>query len=68
MAKVGRIAGLKCQQVKYYVSKLEKAGLVHRVKRSNTVDYELTDRGKNLLTSCEGVIFPGSCIGLINAR
>jgi len=59
MAKVGRIVGLKRQHVKYYVVKLERAGLVHRVKRSSIVDYELTDRGKNLLTSCEGVVFPG---------
>ena len=59
MAKIGRIVGLKRQHVKYYVAKLQKAGLVHRVKRSSIVDYELTDRGKNLLTSCEGAVFPG---------
>src|SRR3989337_496916 len=58
MAKVGRIVGLKRQHVKYYVCKMERAGLVHRVKRSSIVDYELTNRGKNLLTSCEGVVFP----------
>ena len=58
MAKIGRLVGLKRQHVKYYVGKLEKAGLVYRVKRSSIVDYELTDRGKNLLGSCEGVVFP----------
>ncbi len=58
MAKIGHLVGLKRQHVKYYVGKLEKAKLVHRVKRSSCVTYELTDKGKNLLTSCDGVVFP----------
>jgi predicted transcriptional regulator len=58
MAKIGRLVGLKRQHIKYYVGKLEKAKLVHRVKRSSCVIYELTDEGKNLLTSCDGVVFP----------
>jgi hypothetical protein len=47
----------KRQHVAYYVRKLEKAGLIRRVKRSNIVDYELTERGQNFLVSCEGVLF-----------
>jgi predicted transcriptional regulator len=57
MVKIGRIVRLRRQHVKYYVAKLQKAGLVHHVRRSNKVDYELTGRGKNLLTSCEGTVF-----------
>lgn len=56
-AKIGRTRGWKKQHVAYYVGKLEKAGLIHRLKRSNFVDYELTERGQNFLTSCEGVLF-----------
>jgi len=56
-AKIGRTRGWKKQHVAYYVRKLEKAGLIHRVKRSSFVDYELTDRGQNFLVSCEGVLF-----------
>lgn len=56
-AKIGRARGWKKQHVAYYVRKLEKAGLIRRVKRSSFVDYELTDRGQNFLVSCEGVLF-----------
>jgi predicted transcriptional regulator len=56
-AKIGRTRGWKKQQVAYYVRKLEKAGLIRRVKRSSFVDYELTERGQNFLISCEGVLF-----------
>jgi predicted transcriptional regulator len=56
-AKIGRARGWKKQHVAYYVKKLEKAGLIHRLKRSNFVDYELTERGQNFLVSCEGVLF-----------
>ena len=45
------------QHVAYYVKKLEKAGLIRRLKRRNFVDYELTQRGQNFLISCEGVLF-----------
>lgn len=56
-AKIGRTRGWKKQHVAYYVRKLEKAGLIRRVKRSSFVDYELTERGQNFLVSCEGVLF-----------
>ena len=56
-AKIGRARGWKKQHVAYYVAKLEKAGLIRRLKRSSFVDYELTERGQNFLISCEGVLF-----------
>ncbi len=56
-AKIGRARGWKKQHVAYYVHKLEKAGLIRRLKRSSFVDYELTERGQNFLISCEGVLF-----------
>jgi predicted transcriptional regulator len=56
-AKIGRARGWKKQHVAYYVRKLERAGLIRRVKRSSFVDYELTERGQNFLVSCEGVLF-----------
>jgi hypothetical protein len=56
-AKIGRARGWKKQHVAYYVKKLEKAGLIRRLKRSSFVDYELTRRGQNFLISCEGVLF-----------
>ena len=56
-SKIGRDRGWSKQHVAYYVKKLEKAGLIHRLRRSNIVDYELTSRGKNFLVSCEGVLF-----------
>jgi hypothetical protein len=37
--------------------KLQKAGLIRRKVRSKAVFYELTERGKNFLVSCEGVVF-----------
>jgi hypothetical protein len=39
------------------LKKLLKAGLVRRTKRSSAVFYELTDRGKDFLVRCEGVVF-----------
>lgn len=56
-AKIGRARGWSKQHVDYYVKKLEKAGLIRRLKRSSFVDYELTERGQNFLISCEGVLF-----------
>ena len=56
-SKIGRARGWTKQHVAYYVRKLEKAGLIRRVKRSNFVDYELTGQGQNFLISCEGVLF-----------
>ena len=56
-AKIGRARGWKKQLVAYYVPKLEKAGLICRLKRSSFVDYELTRRGQNFLVSCEGILF-----------
>jgi hypothetical protein len=35
-----------------------------RLKRSNIIDYELTERGQNFLISCEGVLF---CSGVLSA-
>ena len=46
------------QHTWYYVRKLEEAGLIRREKRSNVVFYELTEESKNLLTLCEGTVFP----------
>lgn len=57
--KAGRIIGLSRQHTWYYIKKLEKAKLISRQVRSNVVFYELTSQSKNLLTSCEGVVFPG---------
>ena len=56
--KIGRIVGLSKQHVHYYLKKLERCKLVRRDKRTNVVFYELTREGKNLLTSCEGRVFP----------
>ncbi len=56
-AKIARVHGWSRQHVTYYVKKLDKAGLIRRLKRSNFVDFKLTDRGKNFLISCEGVLF-----------
>jgi hypothetical protein len=56
-AKIGRARGWSKQHVDYYVKKLQKAGLIRRLKRSNFVDYELTGRGQDFLISCEGVLF-----------
>lgn len=56
-SKIGRARGWSKQHVDYYVKKLEKAGLIRRLKRSNFVDYELTKRGQDFLISCEGVLF-----------
>lgn len=56
-AKIGRVYGWSKQHVTYYLQKLQKAGLVRRKIRSNCVFYELTSLGKELLVSCEGVVF-----------
>lgn len=56
-SKIGRVYGWSKQHVFYYLAKLQKAGLVRRKKRTNAVFYELTDRGKDFLVSCEGVVF-----------
>ena len=56
--KAGRIVGLSRQHTWYYVRKLEEARLIRREKRSNVVFYELTEESKNLLTLCEGTVFP----------
>jgi DNA-binding MarR family transcriptional regulator len=56
-SKIGRIYGWSKQHVFYYVAKLQKAGLVRRKVRSKAVFYELTDRGKSFLVSCEGLVF-----------
>jgi hypothetical protein len=56
--KAGRIIGLSRQHVWYYIRKLERCRLIRREKRSNAVFYELTPESKNLLTLCEGRVFP----------
>jgi DNA-binding transcriptional ArsR family regulator len=56
-SKIGRIYGWSRQHVTYYMRKLQKAGLIRRKVRSKAVFYELTDKGKELLVSCEGVVF-----------
>ncbi|HLN90203.1 MAG TPA: hypothetical protein VK253_09065, partial [Candidatus Binatia bacterium] len=56
-SKIGHVRGWSKQHVDYYIKKLEKACLIRRIKRSNFVDYELTERGQNFLISCEGVLF-----------
>jgi len=56
-SKIGRIYGWSKQHVTYYMRKLQKAGLIRRKVRSKAVFYELTDKGKNFLGSCEGVVF-----------
>jgi hypothetical protein len=56
--KAGRIIGLSRQHVWYYIRKLEKCHLIRRDKRTNAVFYVLTAESKNLLTLCEGRVFP----------
>jgi DNA-binding MarR family transcriptional regulator len=56
-SKIGRIYGWSKQHVTYYMRKLQKAGLIRRKVRSRAVFYELTDKGKELLVSCEGLVF-----------
>jgi predicted transcriptional regulator len=62
-AKIGRVRGWSKQHVAYYVKKMEKVGLIRRLKQSNFVDYELTQRGQNFLISCEGVLFSSGFFG-----
>ena len=56
-SKIGRVYGWSKQHVTYYMRKLQRAGLIRRKVRSKAVFYELTDRGKNFLVSCEGLVF-----------
>jgi predicted transcriptional regulator len=56
-SEIGRAQKWSKQHVGYYVKKLEKAGLIRRLKRSTFGDYELTERGQSFLISCEGVLF-----------
>jgi DNA-binding transcriptional ArsR family regulator len=56
-SKIGRVYGWSKQHVSYYLKKLQKAGLIIRKVRSRAVFYELTDRGKGFLVSCESVVF-----------
>lgn len=44
-AKIGRARGWKNHHVAYYVAKLEKAGLIRRLKRSS--DSECTEQVLN---------------------
>jgi hypothetical protein len=53
-AKIGVLGAGKNSMLPTMLKKLEKAGLIRRLKRSNFVDYELTERGQNFLVSCEG--------------
>jgi predicted transcriptional regulator len=56
-AKIDRFHGWRKQYVDYYIRKLQKAGLIHREKRSNFAEYQLTEKGQNFLISCEGILF-----------
>lgn len=56
-AKIGRIYGWSRQHVAYYLAKLEKARIIRRQVRSRATFYSLTDRGKDFLGRCEGVVF-----------
>jgi len=56
-AKIGRVYGWSKQHVSYYLKKLQKAGLIRRKVRSCAVFYELTEKGKDFLVRCEGVVF-----------
>lgn len=56
-SKIGRLYGWSRQHVNYYCKKLVKAKLIRRTSRSSAVFYELTTKGKKLLTGCEGVVF-----------
>ena len=56
-SKIGRIYGWSKQHVTYYMGELQRAGLIRRKVRSKAVFYELTDKGKNFLVSCEGLVF-----------
>jgi DNA-binding MarR family transcriptional regulator len=56
-SKIARIYGWSKQHVHYYLKKLQKADLVRRQVRSSVVFYELTNKGKELLASAEGLVF-----------
>jgi len=56
-SKIARLYGWSKQHVFYYLTKLEKAGLVRRKVRSSAVFYDLTIRGQKVLRSCEGVVY-----------
>jgi predicted transcriptional regulator len=58
-ARMALLLELKRQHVQYYIRKLAEAGLIYREKRSSHAVYKLTSRGKSLLKSCEGRVFPG---------
>jgi len=45
------------RHVFYYLKKLQKADLVRRQVRSSVVFYDLTNKGKELLASCEGLVY-----------
>lgn len=63
-AKIGRVRGWKRHHVAYYVRKLEKTGLIRRVKRNNIVDYEFTDRGQIFSFQRERVLFGSGVLRL----
>jgi len=67
-SKIARIYGWSKQHVFYYLKKLKKAGLVRRQVRSSVVFYELTNKGKELLASCEGVVYGSGVFRLHRCR
>jgi len=67
-SKIARIYGWSKQHVFYYLKKLQKAGLVRRQVRSSVVFYELTHKGKELLGSCEGVVYGSGVFRLHRCR
>ncbi len=58
-AKIANCLDCTRQHVQYYIRKLSEAGLIYLEKRSSIADYRLTLKGKALLKSCEGRVFPG---------
>ena len=67
-SKIARIYGWSKQHVFYYLRKLQKAGLVRRQIRSSVVFYEMTGKGKELLVSCEGVVYGSGVFRLHRCR
>jgi len=67
-SKIARIYGWSKQHVHYYLKKLQKADLVRRKVRSSVVFYDLTNKGKKLLASCEGLVYGSGVFRLHRCR
>lgn len=64
-SKIARVLGLSRQHIHYYIGKMRKAGLIQRSKVKWPAFYRLTERGKKVLTRCEGLA-PGFLFRLHN--